>query len=82
MNSDDLLILYTQITCTLIPMLLEDEPQPLHNSAWTGRMKTEELMDPLRTNDNRFRDVNRMDRGTFRRLLSFLTVVVLWMEHT
>ena len=41
MNSDDLLILYTQITCTLIPMLLEDEPQPLHNSAWTGRMKTE-----------------------------------------
>ena len=53
-------------------MLLEDEPQPLHNSAWTGRMKTEELMDPLRTNDNRFREVNRMDRRTFRRLLLFL----------
>ena len=35
--SDDLLFLYTQLTCVLLPMLV-DEPEPHHNSAFTGRI--------------------------------------------
>ena len=71
-NANDVLTIVTQVTCALVPLLLDDEPQALHNLAWTGRMKVEELMDPRRTNNSRFREVNRMDRRTFRRLLNFL----------
>ena len=69
---DDLLFLYTQLTCVFLPMLV-DEPEPHHNSVFTGRrMYVEELMNNRRTNDNRFCDVNRMDRRTFRFVISIL----------
>ena len=67
------LLVALKVICAVLPVLLDDEePIPFHNSVFTGRLYAEELMDHSRTHPERFREVNRMDRRTFRLLVTFL----------
>jgi hypothetical protein len=58
------------IISILLPVLLEDEPVPEHDSILTGQLRYEEIM--RSRNENRFRNNCRMDRNTFTRLVDFL----------
>lgn len=62
--------LYNKLVFALLPILLDEEPIPYHDSMLTTKLRYEELMNTR--NDNRFRDECRMDRNSFLRLLSKL----------
>ena len=61
------------LICALAPILLDldrDDPIPYHDSAFTGQMRFNELMNSYNT--NRFHDSCRMDKRTFTLMLNFL----------
>lgn len=69
MNSSELI----KITLAALPFILEaerDPPIPQHTSRRTGALYYEELMQT--PNENRFRNVARMDKATFMKLLHVL----------
>jgi hypothetical protein len=58
------------LAIALLPILLEDEPIPQHNSILTGALYYDEIFNS--ENEKRFYEVARMDKPTFMRLISFL----------
>ena len=59
-----------KIVCLCVPLLLSEEPVPQHDSALTGALYYEELMNT--NSESRFRNTARMDKPTFLRLLNLI----------
>jgi hypothetical protein len=65
-----MIVVIVNIVTAVLPIILEDEGLPYHDSILTGKLRVEELM--TTRNSHRFMDNCRMDKRTFNLLLNFL----------
>jgi hypothetical protein len=63
--------IFALIINVLMFLFIAKAAVPQHNSVLTGSLYYDEIMNT--NNENRFRDIVRMDRDTFIKLLAFLT---------